>query len=109
MISHKLNEIAAIADSVTIIRDGKSVETLDVRGGDVDEDRIIKGMVGRAAGVALPRPHAAHRRDLLRGPDWTVEHPAVAGPLRLQALQLLRPPPARSSASPASWAPAAPS
>jgi putative multiple sugar transport system ATP-binding protein len=47
MISHKLNEIEQIADSITIIRDGKSIETLDVDEGGVDENRIIRGMVGR--------------------------------------------------------------
>ena len=47
MISHKLNEIAAIADSITILRDGRTIETLQVSGGGVDEDRIIQGMVGR--------------------------------------------------------------
>ena len=47
MISHKLNEIERIADEITIIRDGKTIETLDVTAGDVDEDRIIRGMVGR--------------------------------------------------------------
>lgn len=31
IISHKLNEIEAIADSITIIRDGQTVETLDVK------------------------------------------------------------------------------
>ncbi len=31
IISHKLNEIAAIADRVTILRDGRSIETLDMR------------------------------------------------------------------------------
>ncbi|MEA5116574.1 MAG: ATP-binding cassette domain-containing protein, partial [Propionicimonas sp.] len=46
MISHKLNEIAEIADSITIIRDGRTIESLDVSEGDVDEDRIIRGMVG---------------------------------------------------------------
>src|ERR1700712_739290 len=46
IISHKLNEIKAIADSTTIIRDGKSIETLDMSTG-ITEDRIIKGMVGR--------------------------------------------------------------
>ena len=79
MISHKLNEIAAIADSVTIIRDGKSIETLDVRGGDVDEDRIIKGMVGRPLESRFPdhTPHIGETFFEVR--DWTVEHPAVPG------------------------------
>jgi len=47
IISHKLNEIAAIADSLTIIRDGRTIETLDMRADAVTEDRIISGMVGR--------------------------------------------------------------
>ncbi|MBX9718639.1 MAG: ATP-binding cassette domain-containing protein, partial [Microbacteriaceae bacterium] len=45
IISHKLNEIKKIADSVTVIRDGKTIETIQHK--DVSEDRIIKGMVGR--------------------------------------------------------------
>ena len=40
MISHKLNEISEIADAVTIIRDGQTVERLDVADAPVDEDRI---------------------------------------------------------------------
>lgn len=48
MISHKLNEIAAISDAVTVIRDGKTVETYDVVAGKVDEDRIIRSMAGRS-------------------------------------------------------------
>jgi putative multiple sugar transport system ATP-binding protein len=48
IISHKLNEIAAIADSTTIIRDGLSIETLEMHGAEpVSEDRIIRSMVGR--------------------------------------------------------------
>ena len=47
IISHKLNEIRAIADEVTIIRDGRTIETLDVATGGTSEDRIIRGMVGR--------------------------------------------------------------
>src|SRR5919112_1150922 len=54
MISHKLNEIEQIADSITIIRDGKSIETLDVKADGVDEDRIIKGMVGRTLESRFP-------------------------------------------------------
>ena len=47
IISHKLNEIKAIADAVTIIRDGKTIETLDLERDSISEERIIKGMVGR--------------------------------------------------------------
>ena len=60
IISHKLNEIKAIADSTTIIRDGKSIETLDMSTG-VTEDRIIKAMVGRDLDNRYPGPHPEHR------------------------------------------------
>ncbi len=75
MISHKLNEIEQISDSITIIRDGRSIETLDVRGGEVNEDRIIRGMVGRDLDHRYP-PHDSNIGEMLleiRG--WTVSHP----------------------------------
>ncbi len=92
MISHKLNEIAAIADSITIIRDGRSVETLDVAGRRaVDEDRIIRGMVGRDARLPLPRAHLQHRRGVLRGQGLDGPAPAGHRPAGLQGVELLRP------------------
>ncbi|RWZ53163.1 ATP-binding cassette domain-containing protein [Labedella phragmitis] len=77
MISHKLNEIEQIADSITIIRDGKTIETLDVRGGDVNEDRIIRGMVGRSLQSRFPdrTPHIGEVFFEVR--NWTVQHPLV--------------------------------
>jgi putative multiple sugar transport system ATP-binding protein len=56
MISHKLNEIEQIADSITIIRDGRSIETLRVKEDGVDENRIIRGMVGGGRQSRVP-PH----------------------------------------------------
>src|SRR3954449_9774099 len=47
MISHKLNEIMAIADSTTVIRDGRTVETMEMSEQSATQDRIIRGMVGR--------------------------------------------------------------
>ena len=75
IISHKLNEIKAIADRVTIIRDGKTIETLDMRTQDASENRIIKGMVGRDVASRFP-DHVAHvGEELLRVENWTVLHP----------------------------------
>jgi putative multiple sugar transport system ATP-binding protein len=75
MISHKLNEIEAVADTITIIRDGRTIETLDVKGGGVDEDRIIRGMVGRSLESRFPdrTPHIGETFFEVR--DWTVQHP----------------------------------
>jgi putative multiple sugar transport system ATP-binding protein len=79
IISHKLNEITEIADSITIIRDGRTIETLDVHGGEVTEDRIISGMVGRDLEHRYP-PHEPNIGDeVLRIEDWTVHNPAQGG------------------------------
>jgi putative multiple sugar transport system ATP-binding protein len=78
MITHKLNEIAAVADSITIIRDGRSVETIVVQPGEaVDEDRLIRGMVGRELNSRFPE-HESHPGEVLfEVRDWTVRHPIV--------------------------------
>jgi putative multiple sugar transport system ATP-binding protein len=78
MISHKLNEIEDIADSITILRDGRTIETLDVDAGGVDEDRIIRGMVGRVLEHRFPErnPHIGDVFFEVR--DWNVQHPQVA-------------------------------
>jgi len=73
IISHKLNEIKKIADSVTVIRDGKTIET--IRRADVSEDRIIKGMVGRDLENRYP-DHTPHiGEEVLRVEGWTAHHP----------------------------------
>ena len=75
MISHKLNEIERVADAITIIRDGRTIETLDVRAGDVDEDRIIRGMVGRDLEHRFPDHTPSIGDVLLEVRNWTVMHP----------------------------------
>ncbi len=81
MISHKLNEIAAIADSITVIRDGRTVETYTVESGHVDEDRIIRAMVGRSIENRYP-PHTSHIGDVIfEVSDWCVEDPNIPGRL----------------------------
>ncbi len=75
MISHKLNEIEAISDSITIIRDGQTIETLDIHAGGINEDRIIRGMVGRDLDHRYP-PHTPKLGDVvLEVEGWTVGHP----------------------------------
>ncbi|GII98580.1 monosaccharide ABC transporter ATP-binding protein (CUT2 family) [Sediminihabitans luteus] len=76
IISHKLNEIEAIADRVTVIRDGRTIETLDLHGAEkVDEDRIIRGMVGRSLDSRFPDHTPTIGEEVLRVEDWTVHHP----------------------------------
>lgn len=47
MISHKLKEVIHIADQATVLRDGRTICTLDASRGEVSEATIIKNMVGR--------------------------------------------------------------
>ncbi|WP_166867991.1 MULTISPECIES: multiple monosaccharide ABC transporter ATP-binding protein [unclassified Salinibacterium] len=73
IISHKLNEIKKIADSVTVLRDGKTIETMPRQ--DVTEERIIKDMVGRDLEHRYP-DHTPHiGEELLRVENWTAHHP----------------------------------
>lgn len=73
IISHKLNEIKAIADKVTVIRDGRTIETLVTA--EVTEDRIIKGMVGRDLESRYPERTPSIGDEVLRIEDWRVHHP----------------------------------
>ena len=75
LISHKLNEISKVADSITILRDGTTVDTLDCRQGAVSEDRIIKNMVGREMADRYPKrtPHVGET--VFEVKNWSVYHP----------------------------------
>ncbi|MFI2710766.1 multiple monosaccharide ABC transporter ATP-binding protein [Micromonospora sp. NPDC018662] len=75
MISHKLGEITAVADSTTVIRDGRTVETLDMGDGAATQDRIIRGMVGRDLAAFYPTRTSTPGAEVLRVEDWTVRHP----------------------------------
>ena len=78
IISHKLNEVMAIADSITIVRDGSVVESMDntQTGPDrVTEGRIIRSMVGRSLDNRFPERDVPIGEELLRLEDWTVYHP----------------------------------
>jgi putative multiple sugar transport system ATP-binding protein len=79
IISHKLNEVAAVADSITILRDGRTIETLDMRTDEVTEDRIIAGMVGRDLEHRFPPHESKVGAEVLRIEDWTVHSPTQAG------------------------------
>lgn len=79
IISHKLNEISYVADKITVIRDGSTIETLDKEVDDFSEARIIKGMVGRELTDRFPKRLEKNIGEInLEVKDWTVYHPLYA-------------------------------
>ncbi|MEV6709847.1 multiple monosaccharide ABC transporter ATP-binding protein [Micromonospora wenchangensis] len=75
LISHKLNEVTAIADATTVIRDGRTVETLSLASGEVTQERIIRGMVGRDLDSFYPDRVSKPGEEVLRIENWSVRHP----------------------------------
>lgn len=76
IISHKLNEVAYVADKITVVRDGSTIETLDKHTTEISEDRIIKGMVGRELTDRFPKRHDVKIGDInMEVDNWTVYHP----------------------------------
>jgi putative multiple sugar transport system ATP-binding protein len=73
IISHKLNEVMAIADRISILRDGRMIATLEAA--SVTEDRIISGMVGRDLDHRFPPHEPDIGAEALRIEDWTVYSP----------------------------------
>ena len=73
LISHKLNEISRVADHVTIIRDGQTIETLDRD--QISEDRIITSMVGRSLDDRFPPRQPKIGDVVFEVKNWSVYHP----------------------------------
>lgn len=76
LISHKLNEIEQVADSITVLRDGSTIETLVKGADDTSERRIIKGMVGREINDRFPKREPNIGEVTLEVKNWTVYHHA---------------------------------
>jgi putative multiple sugar transport system ATP-binding protein len=79
LISHKLNEVEQVADSITVLRDGATIETLVKGRDDISEGRIIKGMVGREINERFPARESDIGETTLEVKDWTVFHPVYIG------------------------------
>ena len=77
LISHKLNEISKIADSITILRDGATIKTLDTKKDHITIDRIIKGMVGRDLVNRFPLRDTKIGEISFEVKNWTVYHPII--------------------------------
>ncbi len=76
IITHKLNEVAYCADNITVLRDGATIETMSNADHNIDEERIIKGMVGRELTNRFPaREHNVGSEVMFEAKNWTVYHP----------------------------------
>lgn len=78
IISHKLNEVRRIADSVTVLRDGTTVSTMDARAEAITEDRIVRDMVGRDMAHRYPDRTRRAGEVLFEVRNWNVWHPEHA-------------------------------
>jgi putative multiple sugar transport system ATP-binding protein len=74
LISHKLNEIAKVADTITVLRDGATVASLDCRTEAVSEDRVIKYMVGREMADRYPKRTPQIGETVFEVKNWQVHH-----------------------------------
>ncbi|MDZ7599903.1 MAG: sugar ABC transporter ATP-binding protein, partial [Hoeflea sp.] len=75
IISHKLNEVRSIADRVTVIRDGATISTLEAKGEEITEDRIIRDMVGRDMAQRFPERVSHPGKVLMEVRNWNAWHP----------------------------------
>jgi putative multiple sugar transport system ATP-binding protein len=78
LISHKLNEISRVADRITVLRDGKTVDTLDCHAEKISEDRIIKAMVGRELTDRFPPRDVKLGEPVFEVKNWNCFHPLHA-------------------------------
>ena len=69
-ISHKLNEIMAVADRVTVLRKGRCIGTVNVR--DTNENELSRMMVGRDVQLVVDKTPAAPGKPVLHVENMTV-------------------------------------
>ena len=78
LISHKLKEVIAIADRVTVLRDGQTICTLDAHNGEVNEAALIKHMVGRDIENIYPkRDHVVSDEVVMEVKNWSAYDPRL--------------------------------
>ncbi|MCD4751775.1 MAG: sugar ABC transporter ATP-binding protein [Anaerolineaceae bacterium] len=78
LITHKLREVISIADKVTVLRDGKSIITLDKLNGGINENALIKHMVGRE--IENMHPKREHQRSdevVFEVKEWNAYDPKL--------------------------------
>jgi len=78
LISHKLKEVIEIADTVTVLRDGRTICTLDAKKGEVSENVLIKNMVGREINNIYPkREHKNAGEIIFEVKHWNAYSPKL--------------------------------
>ncbi len=78
LISHKLKEVIEIADSVTVLRDGQTICTLDAHKGDVSESALIKHMVGREIDNIYPKRERKQSEEVVfEVKNWNAYNPSL--------------------------------
>jgi D-xylose transport system ATP-binding protein len=77
LITHKLNEVFAVSDRITVFRDGRSVVSYPAS--EVNEHRVIADMVGRELTDLFPRIEKEVRGPILDVRHLTVPHPTLPG------------------------------
>ncbi len=78
LISHKLKEVIEVADTVTVLRDGKTVCTLDASNGEVSENILIKHMVGRSIENIYPERTRHEATEIVfEVKDWSAYDPRI--------------------------------
>lgn len=75
LISHKIHEVSKVADRITILRDGATIETLVKGVDDIGVDRIVKGMVGRPLTDRFPKRNQDIGEVIFEVKDWNVFDP----------------------------------
>lgn len=78
MISHKLKEVISIADTITVLRDGRTICTLSAAQGEIFENVLIKNMVGREINnIYPPKKHTPSNEVVLEVKNWNARNPAL--------------------------------
>ena len=88
LITHKLNEVLKVADRITVIRDGATIDTMNCADGSVDEDRIIRAMVGRELSDRYPPRQAKIGGPVFEVENWQVFHPQFADRRMIKGVSL---------------------
>jgi D-xylose transport system ATP-binding protein len=83
-ISHKLDEVFRLSDRITVLRDGRTIDTSAT--GATDEAGVISKMVGRAVDQIFPEARHDRGEVVFEARNVTVEDPSVPGKLLVESV-----------------------